>query len=109
MTEEEKIETAQQLKERGTKFLTEGKLCLALNKYNAIGVLLEHTIPIDDDMRTKIETILVAGWLNCALVNMKQGETAESIKHCDKVLEKQPQNVKALYRKAQVGSTFPFI
>jgi len=101
MTESEKIEAAYHLKERGTKFLGDGKLSLALNKYNAIGVLLEHTTPTDDELKTKVEAVLVAGWLNCALVNMKQGETAESIKHCDKVLEKQPTNVKALYRKAQ--------
>jgi len=101
MTEQEKIEAANQLKERGTKFLSEGKLSLALNKYNSIGVLLEHTTPTDQELRTQIETVLVAGWLNCALVNMKQGETAECVKHCDKVIEKQPQNVKALYRKGQ--------
>lgn len=32
---------------------------------------------------------------------MKQNETSECIKQCDKVLSKQPTNVKALYRKAQ--------
>lgn len=109
MTEQEKIEAANGLKERGTKFLNEGKLSLALNKYNSIGVLLEHTTPIEDDLKAKVETVLIAGWLNCAFVNMKQGETAECIKHCDKVLEKQHQNVKALYRKGQVifNTSFP--
>jgi hypothetical protein len=91
------------LKERGTKFLNEGKLTLALNKYNSIGVLLEHTTPSDAELKANVEAILVAGWLNCSLVNMKQGETSECIKHCDKVLEKQPKNVKALYRKGQVS------
>jgi len=101
MTEQEKIEAAQQLKERGTKFLNEGKLKLALNKYTSIAVLLEHTAPTEGELLKQIENVLVAGWLNCALVNMKRNETAECIKNCDKVLEKQPQNVKALYRKAQ--------
>ncbi|KAI6189728.1 Peptidylprolyl isomerase [Aphelenchoides bicaudatus] len=101
MTEEEKLTAANELKNRGTKFLTDGKLSLALNKYNSIGVLLEHTKPIDNELQAQIDAVLMAGWLNCALVNMKQGETAECIKHCDKVLEKQPNHVKALYRKAQ--------
>jgi len=101
MTEQEKIEEASKMKERGTLFLSQNKLNLALNKYTAIGVLLEHTNPTEEELKTKVDAILVAGWLNCALVNMKQNETAECIKHCDKVLEKQPNNVKALYRKAQ--------
>ncbi|KAI6239252.1 Peptidylprolyl isomerase [Aphelenchoides fujianensis] len=101
MTDEEKIEAATALKERGTKFLTEGKLPLALHKYSAVAVLLEHTNPTEDEMKAKVEAVLVAGWLNCALVNLKQNETAECLKFCDKALEKQPKNVKALYRKAQ--------
>ena len=103
MTDTEKIEAAQQLKERGTQFLSANKLNLALNKYSAVGVLLEHTHPTEDDLKAKIEATLIAGWLNCALVNMKQNETAECLKHCDKALEKQPNNIKALYRKGQVN------
>lgn len=48
MTEQEKIDAANQLKERGTKFLGEGKLGLALNKYNSIGVLLGKSLFILD-------------------------------------------------------------
>ena len=36
-----------------------------------------------------------------ALVHLKLRETAESIKQLEKVLEKEPKNVKALYRLAQ--------
>lgn len=107
MTDTEKMEAAQQLKERGTHFLTAGKLNLALNKYSAVAVLLEHTHPTDDELKTKIEATLIAGWLNCALVNMKQNETAECLKNCEKALEKQPNNVKALYRKGQVSVFLP--
>ena len=34
------------------------------------------------------------------------GEKAEAIRNCDKVLEKNPKNVKALYRKAQAQQMF---
>lgn len=44
--------------------------------------------------------------LNIALVNLKIGEKAEAIRNCDKVLEKMPSNVKALYRKAQAQQMF---
>lgn len=35
------------------------------------------------------------------MVYLKQNETYECIKQCDKALKKQPDNVKAIYRKAQ--------
>lgn len=101
MTEEEKIEAANALKEKGTEFLKANKLALAANKYSAIANLLEHTNPVAGEMKDKVDAVLIAGWLNSALVNMKLSETAECIKNCDKVLEKNPTHVKALYRKAQ--------
>lgn len=44
---------------------------------------------------------MIAGFLNSALIHLKLNETVECIKQCDKVLEKDPSHVKALYRKAQ--------
>jgi len=102
MTETEKLENAQKLKERGNEFLAQSKLALALNKYNGIILLLEHaTKPSSEEMANEYEKVLIAGWLNCALINLKMTENSECIKNCDKVLAKAPDNVKALYRKAQ--------
>lgn len=97
----EKVDSALALKERGTHFFNLGKLPLALQKYMAIVNLLEHTTSADPEIVTKIDELLIAGFLNSALVYLKQNETSECIKQCDKVLSKQPTNVKALYRKAQ--------
>lgn len=101
LTDEEKIETANKSKERGTEFLNEGKLRLAFNKYSYMLTLLEYGKPMDEKWKEDWETTLIAGFLNCALVNLKQNETAECIKYCDKALEKRPDHVKALYRKGQ--------
>uniref|UniRef100_A0A914HZA2 peptidylprolyl isomerase n=1 Tax=Globodera rostochiensis TaxID=31243 RepID=A0A914HZA2_GLORO len=108
LLDEEKLEHALKLKERGTEFLNQGKHKLALAKYQAVISLLEFAKPtksIDDEagkaLKDKFEQAFIAALLNSALVNLRTGESAEAIKSCDKVLEKQPNNVKALYRKAQ--------
>uniref|UniRef100_A0A183CJ18 peptidylprolyl isomerase n=1 Tax=Globodera pallida TaxID=36090 RepID=A0A183CJ18_GLOPA len=108
LLDEEKLEHALKLKERGTEFLNQGKHKLALAKYQAVISLLEFAKPTksDDDeagkaLKAKFEQAFIAALLNSALVNLRMCESAEAIKSCDKVLEKQPNNVKALYRKAQ--------
>jgi len=102
MSETEKLDGAQKLKDRGNDFLAQGKLGLALNKYNGIILLLEHaTKPSSEELASEYEKTLIAGWLNCALINLRDGENSECIKNCEKVLAKAPANVKALYRKAQ--------
>ncbi|CAK5020084.1 unnamed protein product [Meloidogyne enterolobii] len=81
-------------------------------KYNAIVSLLEFARPSKPDdeegkqLTEKYEQTLIAAWLNIVLVNLKMGEKAEAIRNCDKVLEKNPKNVKALYRKAQAQQMF---
>jgi len=101
MTDAEKLEVAQKAKERGTMFLKEGKMALALHKYASITTLLEHCRPNEDSFKEPFEAILIAGYLNSSLVNLKTNETSECIKNCERALEKDPKNVKALYRKAQ--------
>nr|CAD2174778.1 unnamed protein product [Meloidogyne enterolobii] len=112
LLDEEKLIEALKFKERGTKFFGEGKYQLALSKYNAIVSLLEFARPSKPDeeegkqLTEKYEQTLIAAWLNIVLVNLKMGEKAEAIRNCDKVLEKKPKNVKALYRKAQAQQMF---
>nr|CAD2200660.1 unnamed protein product [Meloidogyne enterolobii] len=112
LLDEEKLIEALKFKERGTKFFGEGKYQLALSKYNAIVSLLEFARPSKPDeeegkqLTEKYGQTLIAAWLNIVLVNLKMGEKAEAIRNCDKVLEKNPKNVKALYRKAQAQQMF---
>jgi len=91
LLDDEKLQVAQQSKERGNAFLSQGKYQLALNKYNSIVLLLEHANPSStegDNLAEKFQQMLIAALLNCALVNLKMNETAECIKNCEKVLEK---------------------
>lgn len=101
LTDEEKIQEAERIRLRGNVFLKQGKLKLALNKYLSVVNLLEYSNPMDDKYKSDFEKQLISGRLNSALVHLKLGQNAESAKQLEKVLEKDPSNVKALYRLAQ--------
>jgi len=101
LTDEEKIAESEKIRLRGNEFLKQGKLKLALNKYLAVVNLLEYATPMDEKHKEDFEKQLISGRLNSALVHLKLRETAECIKQIEKVLEKEPKNVKALYRLAQ--------
>ena len=107
LSDDEKLEQAQHFKERGTDFLNQGKFNVALNKYNAVIVLMEFAKPTKPEdqggkeIAENFEQMFIAALLNSALATLKMGETIEAIKFCDRVLEKKPGHVKALYRKAQ--------
>lgn len=107
MSDEDKIQLAQSYKERGTQYLNAGKYNIALNKYNAIIFLMEFARPSKPEdqggreLSQSFEKLFIAALLNSALASLRMGDTIGAIKFCDRVLEKKPKNVKAMYRKAQ--------
>uniref|UniRef100_A0A915LZ51 peptidylprolyl isomerase n=2 Tax=Meloidogyne incognita group TaxID=654580 RepID=A0A915LZ51_MELJA len=107
LNDEEKLERAQNFKDLGNEFLKAGKYNVALNKYSAIIYLMEHAKSMKSEekggkeMAENFQQMFFFGLLNSALASLKMGDTLEAIKFCDKVLEKNATNVKALYRKAQ--------
>jgi FK506-binding protein 4/5 len=105
LTDEEKVQEAEKIRLRGNEFLKQGKLKLALNKYLSVVNLLEYSTPMDEKHKEDFEKQLISGRLNSALVHLKLRETAECIKQLEKVLEKEPKNVKALYRLGQAYET----
>ncbi|CAI4223554.1 unnamed protein product [Auanema sp. JU1783] len=100
MTSAQKIEAAKETKERGTKFLGEGKLKLAMSKYARVEHLLEYEKSMDDESKKERDALLLAAYLNMALVASKSDDNVKCIKYCDKALEQSPVNVKAMFRKA---------
>uniref|UniRef100_A0A914I4Q5 peptidylprolyl isomerase n=1 Tax=Globodera rostochiensis TaxID=31243 RepID=A0A914I4Q5_GLORO len=107
LTDEERLDRANFYKDKGTDFFRQQKFSLALSKYEAVSHLMEFAKPTKapgeggDELALKFEQMFIAAQLNSALAYLRMGETIDAIKHCDKVLEKQPDNVKAIYRKAQ--------
>lgn len=112
MTSVEKLDAAKAAKEQGTTFLQQNKFKLSFDKYKRIEQLLEYEKSMDPEQKKERDTLILAAYLNMALVASKMDENLNCIKYCDKVclfcfinlkfqaLECDPKNVKALFRKA---------
>lgn len=64
MTGEEKLDAAEAAKERGTMFFKQGKMRLAAAKYMRVIELLEYEKPSDNELKSKRDALLLAGYLN---------------------------------------------
>ena len=73
------------LKESGNKFVKEGKLAAAIKCYNACEELCPENATI---------------YTNKAFVALKMNRPQEVLANCEKALELEPNNIKALYRQA---------
>lgn len=76
---------------------------MAASKYKRILDLLQYETNYDGERKKRRDALYSAAHNNLAMVFLKTNETVEAIKHCEKVLELDPTNVKALYRRGQVN------
>ncbi|XP_063707720.1 FK506-binding protein 59-like [Culicoides brevitarsis] len=97
----EKLEQATLLKEQGNKYLKESKLLLALKKYNRAKGYLTGFVNETD----AVKQLQIAVHSNLSLLYQKQNNNDEVFANCNKVLELDPKNVKALYRRGMVRIT----
>lgn len=97
MDPDEKIEQAKLLKEEGNKYLKDGKLSLALKKYNRCQSYLTGFDNEHDESKQLTKSV----HLNLSLLYQKQNNHDEVIANSNKVLEIEDKNVKALYRRGQ--------
>lgn len=78
----------------------------ALNSYCKGRTMLERYLTEQHLEPTKaIKDIQVRCWNNLAAAALKMDENLEALKACQSVLECDPNNVKALYRRGKVAST----
>lgn len=92
----DRITDSTALKEKGSKYFKESKFPLALKLYERGLGLVDKT---DDGEATKeIRLILL---LNAALCQIKLNLEIEARDNCDKVIEEDPSNVKAHFRRGQ--------
>jgi len=122
---DEKIEQSDKLKEEGTKLYKEGRFSDAVDKYEEAPSLFHYCYSndpgwrknnrgIDDDVlvlvddtgadadeAAQIKKLRLTCALNIAQCKLKLAKFDEAVKACDVVLELDPENVKALYRRAE--------
>ena len=107
MTDNEKMEIIPRLREEGNSFYKSGDHKAACEKYfEALSYLESLSIkekPQSEDWN-KIECIKVPFLLNYAQCQLISGDYAEVIRHTSKVLEFEPDNIKALYRRGRAHS-----
>lgn len=100
MTTAQKLAGAKEAKERGTAFLQQNKLKLALNKYTRVKEILEFENSLDPEDKKERDALILAAYLNMSLTCSKLGDQMSCVKYCDKALEVSPNHVKAMFRKA---------
>ncbi|KAI8470001.1 MAG: hypothetical protein J3K34DRAFT_421882 [Monoraphidium minutum] len=107
MSGEEKAEAAAAAKDKGNAAYKAGKLERAARLYGRAKELVgddEAGLDREKDgpeVRAQLKDIRKSVLLNLAAVELKRGSFREAQRHTSKVLETDPSNVKALYRRAQ--------
>lgn len=104
MTENERLESIPVLKDEGNAFYKKGNHEAASKKYSeALGRLEQLMLrekPGDEEW-LKLNEMKMPLLLNFSQCQLLQGEYYSVIEHCTTVLEKDPDNVKALYRRGR--------
>jgi len=97
---DKKTERLTALKEAGSGIFKSGRIRFALNRYQAAVRMYEH----DKDISTDAKSLIRVCLLNEAMCHLKLQEPAKAETACSKVLKEDPDNVKALFRRAQALS-----
>ncbi|RLN16059.1 peptidyl-prolyl cis-trans isomerase FKBP62-like [Panicum miliaceum] len=101
MSAHEKLEAAEKSKVAGNDLFKIGKFQRAAKKYNKALNYINEDGQFEDEVEKLMKTVRVSCWLNHAACCLKLKDFAQAISLCSKVLETEPCNVKALYRRAQ--------
>ncbi|KAL0047086.1 hypothetical protein WJX82_006178 [Trebouxia sp. C0006] len=97
----EKLDEAKKRKDAGNGLFKQAKWARALKKYKKGVELIEHDDQFSAEEKKTSADIKKSCNLNLAATYLKVNDSQEARKACNKVLEKDPGNVKALFRRAQ--------
>jgi len=85
----------------GTTLFKSGRLAMALQRYKMVSEIFNHIDKWKDENKVKAKELKHVCELNKAACYLKMAQYVEAKKACDDALKEKPQNVKALYRRAQ--------
>ncbi|KAJ8635529.1 hypothetical protein MRB53_009796 [Persea americana] len=97
----EKLEACQRKKDEGNTFFKAGEYWHASKKYEKAARYVEYDHSFSDEEITKANALKISCNLNNAACKFKLGDYDETSRLCTKVLDLDPYNVKALYRRSQ--------
>ncbi|XP_071356488.1 peptidyl-prolyl cis-trans isomerase FKBP4 [Trachinotus anak] len=101
MNTAEKLEQGSIVKEKGTQYFKEGKYKQASVQYKRIVSWLEHESGLSEEDEKKAKALRLAGHLNLAMCFLKLQEPNHALENCDKALELDASNEKALFRRGE--------
>ncbi|TVK90546.1 Peptidyl-prolyl cis-trans isomerase FKBP5 [Bagarius yarrelli] len=97
----EKIEQAILVKHKGTRYFKAGRYHQAVIQYQRIVTWLEIECGFGNDQQQAIKALLLVGYLNLALCYLRLQEYSLAVESCNKVVELDSVNEKALYRRGE--------
>lgn len=101
MNTAEKIEQSGIVKEKGTQYFKDGKYKQASVQYKRIVSWLEHESGLSEEDEKKTKVLQLAAHLNLAMCFLKLQEPSQALENCDKALEMDAANEKALFRRGE--------
>ncbi|XP_018611467.2 peptidyl-prolyl cis-trans isomerase FKBP4 [Scleropages formosus] len=101
MNTDEKLEQSSIVKEKGTQYFKEGKFKQASVQYKKIVSWLEHESGLQEEDEKRARVLRLAAHLNLAMCYLKLQEQNQALENCNKALELDANNEKAVFRRAE--------
>lgn len=103
ITYENRLEVPKIEKSNGDKFLKENNFEMALKHYSKVGlaikILVDEKAAPNNELQKLVDEYGIPTSLNLSFIYYKQKNWELAIKHCKIVIDAQPTNLKAYYRK----------
>lgn len=97
----EKLAQASFFKEKGSRYFKEGKYELACKLYDKMNSYINSTAGFSEAEEVSVKDLQKAMHLNLALCYLKLNRNLDARNECNSVLEVDPDNEKALFRRGQ--------
>ncbi|KAL4645833.1 peptidyl-prolyl cis-trans isomerase FKBP5-like [Arapaima gigas] len=101
MDVKEKLDLAVQVKQKGTQYFKAGRYPQAVIQYQRIVSWLELECCLQEEQQQAVRALLLVAQLNLALCYLRLHEYAHVVDNCNKVIELDAKNEKALYRRGE--------
>ncbi|XP_054475688.1 peptidyl-prolyl cis-trans isomerase FKBP4 [Anoplopoma fimbria] len=97
----EKLEQSNIVKDKGTQYFKEGKYKQASVQYKRIVSWLENESGLSEEDEKNAKALRLAAQLNLAMCFLKLQEASQALESCNKALELDACNEKALFRRGE--------
>ncbi|KEG13086.1 peptidylprolyl isomerase-like protein [Trypanosoma grayi] len=98
-----RLDESERRKQQGNAAFRDGNIDVAERKYRRALEFVEHDSGFADEEKDACCALRHVVWGNLAQVLLGKRQYKESVEYCDKILEAEPHNTKALYRRAKAN------